>query len=195
MTGEILKAVSEETKAFLQQSNQGNFPGTVILETDFKSDQMASYAMPLVILDMQDAPETSQYLGGVTRVDWIFGMNSYNYQPDGYLDDATDYSANLLNIIDEIRRHFSLHMWIRAARETDADPMTMPDVEETYGFKFTLSGLTRANPLEKDGLVMGWRIMFDSLSVDEETDSIYPSPQPMEGADPVGYPNDWEPEE
>lgn len=195
MTGEILKAVSEETKAFLQKSNDGNFPGTVILETDFKSDQMASYGMPLVILDMMDAPDMSQYIGGSTRADWIFGMNSYNYQPDGYLDDGTDYSANLLNIIDDIRRHFSNRFWIRDARADDSTPMTMPDIEEVYGFKFTLSGLTRANALERDGMVMGWRIVFDSLSIDEETDNVYPSPEPMEGVDPEGYPEDWEPNE
>ena len=170
MIGDILNAVLNECKALLQTMD---IAGTLILETDYKSDKLTTYSMPLLILDMIDAPETSQYLGGVTRVDWVFGMNSYNLQPDSYVDDITPWSGSLLDIIDRIRAHFSLGFWLVPTRGEDTTlPMAMPDILSAYGFKFTLSGLTRANHLDEDGLIMGWRIMFDSIAIDDFTDWI-----------------------
>lgn len=169
MIGDILNAVLNECKALLQTVD---IAGTIILETDYKSDKLVTYSMPLLILDMIDAPEASQYLGGVTRMDWVFGMNSYNLQPDSYIDDVTPWSGSLLDIIDRIRAHFSLGFWLVAGRTDQSLPMAMADIEMAYGFKFTLSGLTRANNLDQDGLVMGWRIMFDSIAIDDATDWI-----------------------
>jgi hypothetical protein len=180
MTDEILKAVLDEALAFLQQTSDGIFPGTLILETDYKSAQLESYSMPLLIIDMVDAPDESQYPGGTTRVDWVFGFNSYTYAPDSYVDDASPYSTSLMKIIDSIRRHFSLRFWILPARTDPNNPMTMPDIEENYGFVFTLSGLVRAKQLDQDGLIMGWRIMFDSVAIDEETNWTLDNQGPLE---------------
>lgn len=169
MINDILKAVLDEALTFLQKANDGIFPGTLILETDYKSEQLESYAMPLLIIDMMDSPDQSQWPGGTTRVDWVFGFNSYQYAPDSFVDDSTGYSTDLMQIIDNIRRHFSERFWLLPARTDPALPMTMPDIEANYGFKFTLSGVVRARQLDQDGLVMGWRIMFDSVAIDEET--------------------------
>lgn len=192
MIGDIMKAVLNEAKAFLQTSTfQGNpFAGTVILETNYKSDKLLSYAMPLLLIDMMDAPEESQYPGGVTRVDWVFGFNSYNLEPDGYVDDDSTFSADLLDIVDAIRQHFSLRFWTVPSRGMDTTiPMAMDDICAAYGFKFTLSGLTRANKLEQDGLIMGWRIMFDSIAIDDSTDWTMPA-GPLTTVNQVGYPPD-----
>lgn len=38
-----------------------------------------------------------------------------------------------------------------------------------YGFRFALSGLHPADHLDGDGLVMGYKVMFDSISFDTDT--------------------------
>lgn len=189
MTGEILKAVAEEAKALFQQSDTSGAPGTVILETDFNKAKMDNYSMPLLLLDMIDAPEMSQYPGGLKRADWRFGMNTYNYQPDPYLDDETNYSANLQNIIDAVTDHFAARIWLRTARDVNNpdDPLTMADIEDQYGFRFTLSGLQRATNLNMDGLILGWRVTFDSVAVDDSTKNLIDGGA-LQGMTPTGYP-------
>lgn len=179
MIGDILNAILQEIKAFLLQQNE-NFVGTVILETDYRSDRVETYPMPLVILDMMDAPEASQYIGGVTRMDWVFGLNSYHYEPDGYVETGESSAPKLLDIIDKIRQHFVLGFWVVPARSDDSQPMAMDDLKANYAFKFTLSGLVRAPQLDESGLIMGWRITLDSVSVDDGTDWILFNQGPLE---------------
>lgn len=197
MTGAILKAVVNEVCAFLNQRKGGREPGTCMIEDDFKKDDQRTYIMPLVLLDMMDANDASSYPGGVTRMDWSFGMNTYAYMPDVFNDDPTTYSTELLAVIDELRRHFQNGIcpgnWLVPERVSDDLPMSMEDITKAYGFKFTLSGLIRAKHLQMDGLIMGWRIVFDSVSVDMDTDTTPYSTEPLEGVDPVGYPEEWEP--
>lgn len=168
MIGEILKAVSDEAMAWMQANTQG---GTVLIETDFLNNDSVGDIMPLVLLDMADGVDTSQWLGGATRTDWTFGMNSYAYMPNTYMSDATDYSSSLLNVIDGIRRHFSVRQWLTPG---------MTDIEDTYGFRFTLGGVNPAKALQKDGLKMGWNIMFESVAIDSLTDSVQPSASVLE---------------
>lgn len=194
MIPEILKAVMNEAVALLQSGARGaEFTGTVILDTDFRAGKLESYAMPLLLIDVIDAPDAGQCPGGWTKVDWVFGLNSYNYQPDPMGDDQTEYSTSLQGIIDDIRQHFSDGLWLIPSRGNDTSiPMSMQDVQDNYGFVFTLSGLTRANNLEQDGLILGWRIMFDSLAFDTETDKDTDA-GPLAGIDPDNYPAGWEP--
>lgn len=166
MTDEIIDAVFKEAMAFIasiQDDTLGR--GQVVKKTNFKSAELATYGMPLLLLGMIDGEETSQYIGGNTHADWRFDFNSYHYAPDMYMDNqapegTVSYPASLLLIIDKIRRHFSLGIWLTA---------DMPAIEDKYQFCFTLSGLHRADALEADGLTMGWKIIFDSISLDEDT--------------------------
>lgn len=187
MIGEILEAVRQEALAFMKANadpitgdGATSGAGTVIVETDFNDAKRESYSMPLIVLDMVDGHETSQWLGGATRVDWMFGFNSYHYMPDSNIDDESGYSPGLLNIIDKIRSHFStgltLGKWLTQG---------MPDIFNNYCFKFTLMGVTRAKPLRSDGLVMGWRLGFDSIAIDSSTISTAPSSQPLQKVEPV----------
>src|ERR1044072_2209576 len=107
MIGEILDAVLKECRELLKDKG-----ATVIFKTDFNSNNLLNYTMPLLLLDVPDGADTGMYHGGATRVDWIFTFNSYNHEPDAYVDDVSGYSTGLMNVIDEIRRHFSFEKWL-----------------------------------------------------------------------------------
>jgi len=173
MTGEILQAVIDECKALLKDG-----VGTIILKTDYRSNQLETYTMPLLLLDMQEAPDSGQYIGGMSHLDWSWAMNSYNYEPGSYVDADQGYATSLLNIIDTIRRHFSFGVWLT---------LGMTAITNTYGFRITtLGGLVPADQLEGDGLIMGYKIMFESLGFDIETENVAPSTAPLEHVEQVG---------
>lgn len=183
MIEQIIQAVSNEAKQFLNAQTDDKFKGgTCVFVTDWKPNQVAEQ-MPLILLDMQDSPEASQYLGGVTRMDWIFGMNAYSTMPDSYNDDIEDpYATSLMQIIDLIREHFSTAQansaWLTAE---------MVNITNDFGFKFTLSGVVRADSLPyRTGWIKGYRIMFDSLAVQESTDYVQPSAEVLENVVQIG---------
>lgn len=161
MINDILNAVMQECKAFLTDKG-----GTVILKTDYKASNLPTYTMPLLLVDLLDASEALQYPGGRTQIDWAFALNSYANMLDPTIDDNSGESINLLKVIDDIRRHFSIGKWLTAG---------MTDILNNYCFKFTLSGITPADALNEDGLVMGYKIMFDSVGLDSVTDSVQDS--------------------
>lgn len=177
MIGEILNAVMQEAKALLLEEK-----GTVILKTDFRADNLPSYDMPLLLVDLLDAPDSEELIGGATRVDWNFAFNSYGRMPDMTIDDDSGYSRDLLNVIDKIRTHFTRKQWLN----TSVHP-TMDDILNTYCFKWTLSGIVNADALEADGLIMGYRIVFDSVALDTGT-STTPPGAVLEHADQVDNP-------
>jgi len=177
MIGDILNAVMQECKALLVDEG-----GTIMLKTDYKTSNLPSYTMPLLLVDLLDAPDSLQYPGGLTRVDWNFAMNSYNYAPDPKADDPTGYSMQLLDIIDKIRSHFSKGIWLNTTSPT------MIDILNNYCFKFTLSGITSADALDQDGLIMGYKIIFDSVGVDDGTSSEVDSTAPLETVDQIDNP-------
>jgi len=183
MTGEIMQAVLKECQQLLQAQTADIYTGgTVVFKTDWKPEQTADQ-MPLILLDMIDSPDASQYLGGVTRMDWMFAMNAYSTMPDAYADDIADpYSTSLINIIDVIRQHFTTAQanstWL-----TDE----MVNITEDYGFKFTLSGLQMADALAfRTGFIKGWRILFDSVAVEEITDFTTESTEVLENVVQIG---------
>lgn len=161
MIGEILNAVLQECVALMK--SQGDNTGTVIFKTDFTSQNIASYKMPLMILDLLDAPDTRQLPGGVTMAEWMFAFNCYNYEPDPAGNSVSGYQPGLINILDTFRTHFSIGSWLTQG---------MTDIFNTYGFKFTISGIQPADALDQDGLVLGYRIVFDSVAVDETTSQV-----------------------
>lgn len=174
MIGEILQAVMNECTEFYKDKG-----GSFILKTDFANKNLPTYSMPLCLCDLIDAEESGQFIGGVTRMDWRFGINSYNYQPNTTNEDDGGYSTSLLNVIDDIRQHFSKGIFLTQG---------MADILENYGFRFTLSGIMTADALDEDGLVMGYKIIFDSISIDTNTNPLATSTNPLEFVVQVGNP-------
>jgi hypothetical protein len=165
MVGEILNAILNECQQFYKDTG-----GTVILKTDFKSTNLATYRMPLLMLEIPDAVETGMFPGGLTRAEWLIVLNAYNYQPNATLDDLNGYTTGLLNVVDDARRHFSNEIWLAQG---------MTDAFNNYGMRFTLSGIMPADALDQDGLVMGYKIVFDTIAFDTQTDTIQDSTSPL----------------
>lgn len=103
MIGEILNAILQETKALLSGTG-----ATVLFKANFKPEKFPDNNGNFVLLGLEAAPNTTQFPGGLTRTDYIWGFDSYNWEPDAYVDDNSGYSTELSNFIDTIRQHFSL---------------------------------------------------------------------------------------
>lgn len=236
MTDEILDAVMKECQAipYFQV-------GTVMLKTDFDLKKIGSYDAPFLLFDFMEAADSGQLIGGLTRMDWVIGMNSYNREPDAMGDDETGYSTGLMKVVDVPRRHFSKgnngafilpadmlivgkKYMVLGGADTDTviyDSITynvgdnftavigqtsyttpgtgylvtggwltvgMWNILNKYGLRFTLSGITTADALEGDGLVMGYRVGFDSISFDQDTSNIAQSSVPLTALTNVGNP-------
>lgn len=215
MINNILFALLKESRAFLEGTG-----GQVMLKTDFKPAKLPDYTMPLVLLAVENAEDSFQYPGGLTQMGWRIGFNSYNYEPDAYDDDPSEYSTNLLYFpIDAIRQHFSLGAfgngvvydtgtlrtdiiyrveggsitydsvllskgtYFTAIAGEDTFSTTnggyvvgtswltqgMVTIFNDFGFQFTLTGVTTADALEESGLVMGYKISFDTTALDDVT--------------------------
>jgi hypothetical protein len=177
MIGEILNAVLGECSALLSGTG-----ASVILKTNFKSTKNITNQPSFILLDLTDAPESVIYPGGLTRMDWVFSFNSYSYEPDAYVDETdTGYSTNLLNFIDLIRQHFSVlpaGEWLTSG---------MNDVANTYGFQYTLSGIAPADGIDEDGLIMGYKITFNSTSFDQVT-YYTPATEPLQNIQQINNP-------
>lgn len=174
MIGEILNAVILECRELLKDTG-----GTVVLKTDFRTTDLATYAMPLLLLDVPEAPDSCQLIGNSSREDWMFGLNSYNYEPNAYTDDTSGYSENLLETISNTKKHFNMGIWLTQG---------MTDINTKYNFKFTLSGILPADALQEEGLTMGWKIMFDSIAIDTSTNWTQTSTSDLEHVVQQGYP-------
>lgn len=168
MTGEITNAIVQETLA-MPDFTDGGGEGSVMLKTDFKMSDIGSYGMPFVLAEILEGEDSDQMLGGVKRMAWKIGLNSYGYQPDITGDDKTGYTTQLLNVIDRITDHFNagrLKGWLTPGMTT---------ILNNYGFRFTFSGISPADPLDGDGLIMGYKVIMDSVSVDTSTGNIQSS--------------------
>lgn len=141
----------------------------VMLKTNFLIKKTPDNTGNFVLLDIDDAPESLQYPGGLTRMDWKWGLSTYNYEPDAMVDDPTDYSTNLLNFIDQIRQHFSLAQYGANGQWLSTE---MANVFDTYGFQMTFFGITKADPIDQDGVIMGFKIDFESTALDSVTDYV-----------------------
>lgn len=178
MIGEITKAILDECAALLQGTG-----AEIILKTNFKKMEDESYSGNFILLDVQDAPDSLMYMGGLTRMDWKFAFNSYNFQPDAYNDDTSDYSTSLMNFIDIVRQHFtagySNQQWFTAGMNT---------IFNTYGFQFTFGGVFVAEAIEKDGVTMGWGVIMESTGLDDTTLSIIESAARLQTVNQVNNP-------
>lgn len=105
MINYIQNAILKETKAYLQSIGSGQ----CMLKTNFDPKETPDYSLPLVLVDFQDASDSYVFPGGLTFMGWKIDFDCYNYSPDSYVDDPTEYSTSLIfDPVDTIRRHFSL---------------------------------------------------------------------------------------
>lgn len=160
MIGEITQAILDEASALLSSTG-----AMVILKTNFLPKKSPDNTGNFILLGIEDAPESQQYPGGLTRMDWKWAFNSYNWEPDAYNDDHSGYSTTLLDFIDTVRQHFSLAGLGRTGWLTPG----MQNIFNLYGFQFTLTGLTNADAIDENGLIMGFKIGFDSTAIDNVT--------------------------
>jgi len=174
MIGEIMQAVIDECKKFYEGKG-----GTFILKTDYDSTQLTNYTMPLCLFDVVEAPDSYQFIGGATNMGWLFAMNSYNYSPNPTAEDDGGYSSSLLNVVDDIRRHFSIGIWLTAG---------MTAIAENYANSMMLSGVMPGDALDRDGLIKGFKVMFDTASIDTDTASVKPSTEVLETVTQICYP-------
>lgn len=184
MIDDILNALVAEAQAFVQSIADPSLgTGTVLLMTNFKSEQVATYGMPLIILGVPDGHDTSLYLGGLKRVEWNWYFASYHLMPDAAGNDTTGYAASLLKIIDLITDHFSAGLlqnsWLTQG---------MRDLRTNYCYEMTLEGLGHADDLGADGLIMGFRINFGSLAVFRGTKQSNMSTQTLQSVRQVNNP-------
>jgi len=157
ITGAIINALMKELKYLFFDRE-----GTVILDTELKDDM--SYNFPLCILEIPEAGESARLPGnGVTRLDYDFALRVYNYEPNAYNEDDDSYSVTLLDIIDIVRVHFENETWIT---------QEMINLTTNYAFRLTFGGINRVEPLQdEEKLIMGYRLTFNTIAVDQETDS------------------------
>lgn len=214
MIGEILNAIILENKALLSGTG-----AQTMLKTNFKTSKLPDTNGNFVLLAIEDAPDTTQFPGGLTMCVWKWSFGSYNWEPDAYVDDDSGYSTSLLDFIDTIRQHYSLgalgkgvvtqtgtlivgivYQVINGTIVYNSNTLqngtffvcidgfttytspnnayvvgtswltqAMVTIFNTYGFQFTLTGITAADAIDQDGLIMGFKIAFDSTAFDQVT--------------------------
>lgn len=166
MIGEIVSALLAECKALFVDT-----PATVVLRTQFKFDNVDSYSMPFLLLDVIPGGDDVAMIGGATMMYWNFAFNTYSHEPNSSVNDDTGQSENLLNFIDKIRRHFQIGKWLTP---------NMVGIENDYGFKLTFGGMHNADPIEQDGVIMGFKSLFESAAIDTLTDQVQDSIVPLQ---------------
>jgi len=103
MIGTILNCLLNEAQALFEGTG-----AQLMLKTNFLPKDTPDNNGHLLLLGLNDAPDSLQFPGGLTMMDWDWGFDTYTYEPDAYHDDPTSYSADLLSFNDKVRRHFSL---------------------------------------------------------------------------------------
>lgn len=178
MTGQIIFAIQQECKALLAANTYINGAGTVLLKTQFTRKNRPAIDPPLVIIDIEEGQDTMQWLGGATYVSHVVGINAYNWAPDSQTDDTTDYSTNLTNFVDYIRRGFSTMLWLSPE---------MQSIQQVYGFKFSFNGIHKPEELQDDeGLFLGYRFLMESSAIDDKTLFNKPSTAVVEQVQQTG---------
>ena len=67
----ISQAIIDEVNAYKAADTTGMYLGaTVMIDTDFNIHNVPSYTLPLIILEIDDAPNSVQLVGGATQMEW-----------------------------------------------------------------------------------------------------------------------------
>jgi hypothetical protein len=152
MISAVINALTKELK-YLVKDNEG----MVILDTNIKND--ASFSLPLVVLECDDAPESAALMGGLVRMDWSFRMRIYTQGPDAYADDETELSTSHLDFMDVIKNHFIKGVW---------KTKLMYDLVTSYEFRMTYTGTYKAQDLDtEDRTIKGVVHNFETIGFDK----------------------------
>ena len=154
----LVDLVQALTKELKYQSGMAS----VVLNTELREDFTAN--LPLCIIEIDGAPESAVLPGNsVTRLDWEFALRVYAFEPNAYVSDDSGTSASLLQIIDDIRVHFSNEVF---------SVQEMIDLRTNYGFRLTFNGITKSEDMNtNEGICMGYRIGFSSIAFDQATNA------------------------
>jgi hypothetical protein len=139
-------------------------PATIIWDTQFDiTKTIPSYTFPLVIIKLSNATTFNQMIGGAFKMQAIWEVHVYNYEPNADLSDDSGFSVNLYKNIDTIKNHFSLKNWIS---------QKFIGITTNYGFKLIMNGMPEAVKLQNEsGMVPGYMIHFESTAFDTGTSS------------------------
>eukprot|EP01037_Dinobryon_pediforme_P011470 gene11470-11564_t len=198
--------------------------GTVMRKTDYSSNKIGSYTMPLLLVDFIESNESGQVLGGNTREEWNIGFNAYNNNGDPYGDDQTGRhftkGNNGVYIQPEGILYAGLTFMVLDAPITyDGQPLPvgtrftategnpnyttaaggyvvsggwltpeMWEILNKYAFRFTLGGVHPADALDENGLVIGYRILMESVCYDMDTNNIIQSTSAVTSVNQVNNP-------
>jgi hypothetical protein len=156
MISQIMNAFCIEIQAIFADTGE-----TVLRDTQYNPSEMALYTMPVVILSLKDSPDIQQLSGGVTQAEWAWTIKSYFYDVNSNLDPDAGFSTEAYEIIDKIRNHISKMQWLT---------QDFKDIVTNYGYKLTLNGTDKAEPLQHDGgICPGFMINYDSIGIDRST--------------------------
>ena len=159
----ISQAIIDEVNAYKAADTTGMYLGaTVMIDTDFNIHNVPSYTLPLIILEIDDAPNSVQLVGGATQMEWNWYLTIYAFEPDPYA--ASSYGTGLLQIIDDLRQHFNGVNFLA---------QSFIDIQNNFSFTFVLNGVIKAQEIEKDNkIVIGRKIQFESVAFDSKTQPV-----------------------
>lgn len=142
---------------------------TVMFKTNFKTSDMPTYKFPLVLIDMEPGGDFQEMPGGLTMADWEFSLSIYDYLQDISGLDPTEFSVQVGKKADDLRRHFQNFTIFKTPE--------MLAALTNYGTRWTLSGVKPADHIEtQDGLSVGFKFIFDTISWDNKTLGVVPGP-------------------
>jgi hypothetical protein len=160
MIDQISQGIIDEIKAYVAQDTT-NFPtsATVLIDTDFNIQQVPSYILPLIILEIDEAPNSGQLIGGATQAEWNWGLVIYALEPDPY--GQTSYGTGQLKIVDDLQEHFCGLTFLA---------QTFIDVQANLNFTYAFKGINKAPEIEKNNkIIIGRKINFESVAFDDST--------------------------
>jgi hypothetical protein len=167
MTGEILQGIIDECKALFEDTG-----GTVLFHTQFKPDKLPNYTMPLFIIHVNEAPDSGQMIGGVTRLDWQLAFKTYNYEPNAEVEEDSGYSTSLMDISDTVRQHFS---------QSNVLTESFLALSSDYNFLMEFAGITEADPIVNNEMITkGYNVNFNCAGIDTDTGLIEMSLEELE---------------
>ena len=159
MIDDISQAFLEELQTYVNADTTGMYAdATVMIDTDFNINNLPTYILPLIILEIDESPQSRQLIGGASQMEWNINIVVYAFEPDPY--GAGTYGTELLNIVDDLRHHFT---GVFLSPKMDA-------LVTNYMFNNTFTGVVKAQEIEKNNkIVIGRKIQFESVGLDLKT--------------------------
>jgi len=165
MIDDISQAFIEELQTYVNADTTGMYArATVMIDTDFNITNVPTYILPLIILEIDEAPSSRQLIGAPTQMEWNINIVVYVFEPDPY--GAGTYGTGLLAIVDDLRQHFA-----GAFLSPKMDALVTK-----YMFNNSFTGIVKAQEIEKNNkVVIGRKIQYESVGIDFKTASTIDS--------------------